>query len=261
MFSFGKSPTRKRTKRKTITKKKMAMVTKMTATRSEHRKPPLTFSKLVDELQHHYGLPAPPPTTDPLELIIWENIAYLASDERRAAAFDTLKRSIGTRPEHILAAKHSALAAIGKAGILPDISAEKLLAIAKIAHEEFDSNLRSVLKKPLPQAKKALKKFPSIGDPGAEKVLLLTGSYPVMALDSNGLRVLCRVGFAEEQKNYSATYRLVQDAIREQLPRDYDSLIRAHQLLRHHGQELCKRSKPRCTECPVKYACNYGRRV
>src|SRR5439155_27174229 len=97
---------------------------------------------------------------------------------------------------------------------------------AIIADEESGSSLRANLKTPLPQAKKALKKFPSIGDPGAEKILLLTGSYPVMALDSNGLRVLCRVGFAEEQKNYSATYRLVQDAIREQLPRDYDSLIR-----------------------------------
>ena len=219
----------------------------------------ITFSTLVDELQRHYGRPAPPASIDPLELIIWENIAYLASDERRAAAFATLKRSIGTRPEHILAAKHSALAAIGKAGILPDVSAAKLLAIAKIAYEEFDSDLRSVLKKPLHQAKKALKRFPSIGDPGAEKILLLTRSYPVMALDSNGLRVLCRVGFAEEQKNYSATYRSVQDAILEQLPRDYDSLIRAHQLLRQHGQELCKRSKPRCTECPVRESCNYGR--
>src|ERR1700694_3983317 len=182
----------------------------------------ITFSKLVHEPQHHYARPAPPASIDPLDLVIWENIAYLASDERRAAAFATLKRSIGTRPEHILAAKHSALAAIGKAGILPDVSAAKLLAIAKIAYEEFDSDLRSVLKKPLPQAKKALKRFPSIGDPGAEKILLLTRSYPVMALDSNGLRVLCRVGFAEEQKNYSATYRLIQDAIREQLPKDYD---------------------------------------
>jgi len=145
----------------------------------------LTFSKLVDKLQQHYGPPASPPSTDPLELIIWENIAYLASDKRRAEAFATLKRTIVTNPEQILAAKHSALAAIGEAGILPDISAEKLLAIAKIADEEFASDLRSVLKKPLPQAKKALKKFPSIGDPGAEKILLLTGSYPVMALDSN----------------------------------------------------------------------------
>ncbi len=221
----------------------------------------ITFSKLVDELQRHYGCPAPAASIDPLELIIWENIAYLASDERRAAAFATLKRNIGTRPEQILAAKHSAQAAIGKAGILPDLSAEKLLAIAKIAYEEFNSDLGSVLKRPLAQAKKALKRFPSIGNPGAEKILLLTRSYPVMALDSNGLRVLGRVGFAEEQKNYSATYRLIQDAIREQLPEDYDSLIRAHQLLRQHGQDLCKRSKPRCTECPVRNSCNFARKV
>ena len=221
----------------------------------------ITFSKLVDKLQQHYGAPAPPPSTDPLELIIWENVGYLASDKRRAEAFATLKQEIGTRPEQILAAQHSALAAIGKAGILPDVSAEKLLSIAKIVFEEFDSDLRSVLKRPLPQAKKALKRFPSIGDPGAEKILLLTRSYPVMALDSNGLRVLCRVGFAEEQKNYSATYRLAQDAVHGQLPRDYDSLIRAHQLLRQHGQELCKRSEPRCAECPVRNGCNYGRKV
>ena len=58
-------------------------------------------TKLVDKLQQHYGAPAPPPSTDPLELIIWENIAYLANDKRRAEAFDTLKRTIGTRPEQI----------------------------------------------------------------------------------------------------------------------------------------------------------------
>jgi endonuclease-3 len=80
-----------------------------------------------------------------------------------------------------------------------------------------------------------------------------------MALESNGLRVLCRVGFAEEQKNYSATYRLVQDEMHEQVPHDCDSLIRAHQLLRQHGQELCKRSKPRCAECPLSDNCNYHR--
>jgi endonuclease III len=121
-------------------------------------------------------------------------------------------------PEQILAAQHSALAAIGKAGILPDISAEKLLTIAKIAYEEFDSDLRLALKNRLPQAKKALKRFPSIGDPAAEKILLFTRSYSVFSLDSNGLRVLCRGGFAEEQKNYSTTYRLIKDAIHEQLP-------------------------------------------
>jgi hypothetical protein len=144
----------------------------------------ITFSKLIDALQRHYGPPVPPPSTDPLELIIWENIAYLANDERRAEAFAKLKQGIGTSPEEILAAKHSSLAAVGKGGILPDVSAEKLLTIARIAYQEFDSDLHSVLKKPLAQAKKGLKKFPGIGDPGAEKILLFTHF-----LSSDGARV------------------------------------------------------------------------
>jgi hypothetical protein len=94
-------------------------------------KPTITFSKLVNKLQQHYGAPAPPPSTDPLELIIWENIAYLANDKRRAEAFAILKRTIGTRPDQILAAQHSALASIGKAGILPDVSAENCSQLPK----------------------------------------------------------------------------------------------------------------------------------
>ncbi|MGA8441341.1 MAG: hypothetical protein WB762_03340 [Candidatus Sulfotelmatobacter sp.] len=72
----------------------------------------------------------------------------------------TLKETIGTDPEQILAAQHSALAAIGKAGILPDVSAEKLLTIAKIAYEEFDSDLSAALKKPPSTSKKGFEEIP-----------------------------------------------------------------------------------------------------
>jgi hypothetical protein len=120
----------------------------------------ITFSKLVDKLRQHYGPPAPPPSTDPLELIIWENIAYLANDKRRAEAFATLRQTIGTHPEQILAARHPALAAIGKAGILPDISAEKLLTTAKIAYEEFGGDLSAALKKPAPTSETSFEKIP-----------------------------------------------------------------------------------------------------
>jgi endonuclease-3 len=65
--------------------------------------------------------------------------------------------------------------------------------------------LKSVLKLPLPKAKKALQKFPGIGEPGAEKILLFTRTHPLMALESNGLRVLVRLGFGAEHKNYATT--------------------------------------------------------
>ena len=145
-------------------------------------------------------------------------------------------------------------------GILADQFATKLRKCAQIALEEFDGDLRPVLQLPFAKAKKALQRFPGIGEPGAEKILLFSQTYPVLALDSNGLRVLLRLGFGEEKKSYSTTYRLVQQAVEEGLDKDYSWLIQAHLLLRHHGQELCKRTKPECNQCPLAPDCEFYQR-
>ncbi|HTA24271.1 MAG TPA: hypothetical protein VK763_12110 [Terriglobales bacterium] len=217
-----------------------------------------TLAAVVKALQKFYGQPKPPKITDPLDLILWENVAYLVDDEKRGKAFALLKKKVGTRAPQILKASDAQLEeATRLGGMLPEVRAQRLRQIAELAHWVFKDDLKSVLQKPLAEAKKALKKFPSVGDPGAEKILMLTRSYPVLALESNGLRVLLRLGFAEEKKSYSASYRGVQEALREQLPSDFDSVIAAHQLLRQHGQEVCKRSQPLCEGCPLKQQCDY----
>ncbi|MGA7379883.1 MAG: hypothetical protein WBX03_03445 [Terriglobales bacterium] len=217
-----------------------------------------SLTAIIRSLQKFYGRPKPSKIKDPLELILWENVAYLVDDEKRGAAFALLKKKVGTRAPQILKASDAQLVeATRLGGMLPEMRAQRLRQIAEINHWIFKDDLRSVVKKPIAEARRALKKFPSIGDPGAEKILMLTRSHPVLALESNGLRVLVRMGFAEEKKSYSATYRALQSALQTQLPADYDSLIAAHQLLRQHGQELCKRTQPRCEECPVKPQCDY----
>jgi endonuclease III len=217
------------------------------------------FTAIIRKLEKFYGRPKPPKITDPLELILFENVAYLANDEKRSAAFAALKKKIGTRPEQILKASQKELEEITRmGGIVPELRAKRLRQIAELVHYIFKDDLEGELKKPLAQARKALKKFPTIGDPGAEKILLFTGTYPLLALESNGLRVLVRIGFAEEQKSYSATYRGVQQALAGQLPSRCDALIAARQLLRQHGQELCKRTRPLCEAgCPLTRECNY----
>jgi endonuclease III len=214
--------------------------------------------KVVNLLGRFYGKPAPPITTDPFELILWENVAYLVSDERRAEAFALLRRSVGTKPHEILSAPNEALLQVATlGGMQPEKRAARLREMALIAMNEFDGDLRAALKLPLPKAKKALQRFPSIGEPSAEKILLFTRSYPALGLESNGLRVLLRLGFGEEKKNYSASYRSVQEAIKDQLDDDYDWLIEAHLLLRQHGKELCKTNRPMCEKCPVRKVCAY----
>jgi endonuclease-3 len=214
-----------------------------------------SLPQVIERLRAFYGEPNPPQVTDPWEMIVWENIAYLVDDERRLEAMDALRKRIGISPEQILAAPPAQLLKAAVRGIVPEQSVKKLRRSAEIALEEFGGNLRPVLKRSLGQAKKALKRFPAIGDPGAEKILMFCRAFPVLALDSNGLRVLVRLGFSEEKPNYSTTYRLVQEAIENELVKEYSWLIKAHQLLRRHGQELCRRSKPQCANCPLAKEC------
>lgn len=221
----------------------------------------MKLADLVAKLKTRYGAPAPPATTDPWEMIVWENVVYLANDDVRARAFRELKRSVGSRPADILACPRKKLVAIASGkGILADNCADKLKDAAEIAQEEWNGDLGPISKLPLPKAKNALKKFPGIGDPGAEKILLFARVHPTLPLDSNGLRVLVRTGFGEENKNYSATYQSVRKAVEPELSRDFAWLIQAHQLLRRHGQETCKRSDPLCEDCPLARDCAYYRR-
>ncbi len=217
-----------------------------------------SLNKVVSRLLKHYGKPKPPITTEPFELVLFENVAYLVSDERREEAFLALRKHCGTKPNEILAAPNEKiLKASGFGGMHPERRVTRLKEIALIAANEFGGDVRSTLKLPLPQAKQALRKFPSIGEPSAEKILLFTRAYPVLGLESNGLRVLLRLGFGAEKKNYTASYKSVQEAIKPDLKEDFDWLIDAHLLLRQHGKEVCKTNNPRCGECPVRNDCGY----
>ncbi len=214
--------------------------------------------KVVSQLEAHYGPPQPPLTTDPFELVLLENVGYLVSDKRRAEAFANLRKHTGTKPHQLLSAStDNILKATGLGGMHPEQRVSRLREIALIASNEFSGDLRQALKLPPPKAKTALRKFPGIGEPSAEKILLLTRSYPVLGLDSNGLRVLLRLGFGQEKKNYAATYRTVQESIKEQLREDFDWLIKAHFLLRQHGKQLYKTNAPLCEKCPMRLNCSY----
>jgi endonuclease-3 len=218
----------------------------------------IPLKQVIERLVAFYGKPEPPETTDPWEMIVWENIAYLADDARRREAMTMLRDQVGISPEQILAASSDRLLAVGRHGIVAENTVEKLRRGAEIALSEFGGDLRPILKRPTAQARKALKRFPAIGDPGADKVLMFGHALPVLALESNGLRVLLRLGYGEEKPNYSTTYKLVQEAIEPELVKKYPWLIQAHQLLRRHGQELCRRSKPQCQECPLMKDCPWA---
>jgi len=139
--------------------------------------------------------------------------------------------------------------------------AGRLRAVADRVHRVWKDNLRPVLRLPLAAARRELTKYPAIGQPGAERILLLCGSHPVLGLDSNALRVLQRLGYASVDAPWARAYRDAQASAQSQLPRTISALKRASLLLKEHGETVCRRSKPRCGDCPLTADCPYFLRL
>lgn len=219
----------------------------------------ISFPATIRRLREHYGRPERPPTADPFELILLENAAYLASPAKRRDAFAALKETVGTSPAALLKAARPALERVTARGILKETFAAKLRECARIAAEDLGGDLGAIVRGPLDAAKRALRRFPGIGEPGAEKVLLFAGRHALLAPDSNALRVLVRVGHVREDESYSKTYAAARFAA-DGLPQTVAAFQEAHLLLQQHGRTLCKRSAPRCEVCPLESGCLYPRR-
>ncbi|MGZ8852046.1 MAG: endonuclease III domain-containing protein [Thermoanaerobaculia bacterium] len=220
----------------------------------------LRLNRVVKDLGAVYGAIAVT-TLEPFEHILLENAAYLVDDQRRWRTFQTLREKIGVTPEAILRRNVSDLAGvIAEGGMKPEMRAEKVLECARLAMTIGVDRLNAAVRHREPEAKRLLRQFPGVGEPYADRILLLAGGEPGLAPDSNALRVLTRLGYIREQKTYAQTYRAAVHAAQEDL-HETEDVVAAHGLLRRHGQEICKRSEPRCELCPLRSVCSWYRQA
>lgn len=211
--------------------------------------------EVVATLKRH--LPVGPVPTDPFQMILWENIGYLIDDERRRRLFDAFAAAVGLDPAAIEAADDAVLLPLAKrGGMRPETRVERWRAIARIIRERCDGDLDATLRAlPPAKARSLLKAFPVIGDPGADKILLLAGIAARPSLESNGLRSLARLGVFAEQGSYAANYKAGIEALASRGRADGAWLTEAYLLLREHGRLLCKRGEPICVACPLEAVC------
>src|SRR5260370_36691436 len=114
-------------------------------------------------LETHYGPQALPLPTDPFAMVLWEQVAYLAGDEKRLAAFEALRSNVGTDAASVARARKATLveiAALG--GIFAELRAGRMQKSAAMVVEDFAGDLTKIFSLPDARAKKALMRFPMI---------------------------------------------------------------------------------------------------
>lgn len=214
--------------------------------------------EILKKLESFHGKQAPCWPTDPYLFLVWWHCGYPASDAACGRGWESLNREIGVKPQDLLTAPAGKLAsALRPGGMVPELRAMRLKEIAARVQNEFGGDLRAGLAGSIDQVRKALKAFPSIADPGADRILLFGGIVPAAAVPSNCPYVLVRIQRGQERENYGVTYREAQQAIEAEVAAKFDARTRAYLLLKRHGQVLCKRTNPGCDQCPVNSACAY----
>jgi endonuclease III len=212
---------------------------------------------LLDRLQKVYGPQEPRFPTDPYEFLLWWHCGYPASDAACAKGWEKLTQEVGIEPGKLLSAPPTKLAsALKPGGMFPELRAEILKEIALCVQNRFEGDLRAALTGPIAKARHTLKQFHGIADPGADRILLFARIAPIAAVPSNCVHVLVRIRQGDEGENYSAAYREAQRTIAQEVPEKFDARMRAYLLLKHHGQEICKRN-PKCERCPVSANCAF----
>ncbi len=220
----------------------------------------MRLTKLLDRLEAFYGKPKPPTPTDPYIMVLHRNCGYPQSDSNCDKGLAALKKSIGLNPSKIFNASDAKLrTAMRAGGIVPELRARRLKEIAASVLSDYEGDRHAVLKMSPEEAKKTLKRFPTIGDSAAEKILLFADIAPVAAVPANCIHVLMRLGFGHEYKNWGESYKSAQDALRAELPEEVRPQLRAYLLLKQHGQTLCKATRPKCDQCPISAHCKYFR--
>ena len=222
------------------------------------RKTVLGLPALLDRLESLYGNQEPCWPTGAYLFLVWWHCGYPASDRTCAKGWEALSRQIGFEPKQLLAASPAKLAAALKpGGMVPELRAMRLKEIAARVQDEFGGDLDAALRGSIAQVRKTLKTFPNIADPGADRILLFAGLSPIAAVPSNCPHVLVRIQRGQERESYSVTYREAQQMIETEIPEKFDARARAYLLLKRHGQDICKRTKPKCERCPVSSCCAF----
>ena len=217
----------------------------------------ISFASQLDALESYHGRQRPHWPVDPYEFLIWWHCGYPPSDEACDKGWAALEAAFDLAPSALAKAGKPALVRALKAGgLFPELRAPRIKEVATQTVEKWGGDLARALRGiTVAEGVRVLKKLPSIGEPGAERILLFGAVAPLPAVPSNATQVAVRMQHGASFGAYTRDYREGRKLIEADVPATFAARQRAFLLLKQHGQTLCKRTNPKCDQCPISGTC------
>ena len=115
---------------------------------------------------------------------------------------------------------------------------------------ELSKTIVEKLNGKVPDTIENLTKFNGVGRKTANLVLAKGFGIPAICVDVHVHRIFNRIGYVNTK-----TPDKTEFALREKLPQKY--WLDINTLMVTHGQNVCKPTKPKCEECPIREYCEF----
>ena len=203
------------------------MIDEIVSTLKEAKQPQSEFVKLMDSFNNPY-------------LVLIACILSLRTNDRTTYPATLRMLELAKTPKAMKNVKVEDLAkAIYPVGFYEN-KAKQIIELSRQIDEELDGKV--------PDTIEELVKFNGVGRKTANLVLSQGFNKPAICVDVHVHRIFNRLGYVCT-KNPEET----EFALREKLPQKY--WIDINTLMVTHGQNICKPTRPKCSECPIANYC------
>ena len=203
------------------------MIDEIVSTLKAAKQPQSEFVKLMDSFNSPY-------------LVLIACILSLRTNDRTTYPATLRMLELDKTPKEMKNVKVEDLAkAIYPVGFYEN-KAKQIIELSRQIDEELDGKV--------PDTIEELVEFNGVGRKTANLVLSQGFNKPAICVDVHVHRIFNRLGYVCT-KNPEET----ELALREKLPQKY--WIDINTLLVTHGQNVCKPTKPKCSECPIADYC------
>lgn len=128
-----------------------------------------------------------------------------------------------------------------------NIKAGRLQNFFAMIKEQWDGDLDYFLTQPGSVIRENLLSVKGIGPETADSMVLYAAEQPIFVVDTYTHRILSRHAIIPEEYGYFEIQELLMDNLEE----DTRLFNEYHALLVQTGKHFCKKSKPKCSGCPL----------
>jgi endonuclease-3 related protein len=205
------------------------------------------FISIYERLLSAFGPQAWWPGESPFEVCTGAILTQNTNWGNARKAVSNLKNKDLLRPRAIYELSEESLSLIIRPAGYYNVKAERLKNFVAFLIDEFGGNLDTMFSKGLETLRPMLLDIKGIGPETADSILLYAGELPSFVVDVYTIRALMRHDFIDGNADYEGVRSLLMD----HLPADVKLYNEYHALWVVLGKTFCKKTKPRCDECPL----------